>query len=113
MVYDPSRPPSPPSTVPNSFVLVSSRPDNFDDMVRDVDVLIRSEGRSKDVQWAEKLRAVSIAIIHCDADFAVKIRKLPSVGSVEPEHTADIQDVIDNSPPPKVNKPQKPKPFHP
>ena len=107
MVFNPKSRPPRPNTIPDSYILVSSKPDNFDDMVKEVDALIKADGRENDVKWTSQLSTIGIGIIHCDKAFAEKLKKLPTVGSVEPEHTAHIADVIDDKTGPK-KKPRKP-----
>lgn len=107
MVFNPKSRPQGPTAVPNSYILVSSKPDNFDDMVKEVDALIKSEGRENDVKWTSQLSTIGIGIVNCDKAFADLLKKLPTVGSVEPEHTAHIADVIDDKTMPK-KKPRKP-----
>ncbi|HYD17721.1 MAG TPA: hypothetical protein VEF76_04495 [Patescibacteria group bacterium] len=85
MVYDPSRPKGP-ATVPNSYILTAAKDDGFDDMVRAVDALIKSEGRESDVQWTSQLTFIGVGVIKCDDAFAAKLKTLPSVGSVEKEN---------------------------
>lgn len=90
MVYDPKRPRGP-STVPNSYILTTTVDANFYDMIKEVDALIKKEGREKDVQWGNKMEAIGVALLHCDAEFAAKVKSLAHVGSIEPEHRMHIQ----------------------
>lgn len=85
MVYRPGKPRGP-STVPNSYILTTAADASFNDMVKEVDALIKKEGREKDVQWGNKMANIGVANLHCDAEFAAKVKTLPHVGSVEQEH---------------------------
>lgn len=91
MVFDPKHPHRGPSVVPNSYILTSKDGANFADMIREINDLINKEGRQKDVALVNQMPAIGVAVLNADAAFAEKIKKLPSVGSVEPEHNVHIQ----------------------
>ena len=90
MVFDPKRPKGP-TTVPNSYILTTAADANFHDMVKEVDALVKKEGREKDVTWGNKMSTIGVAMLKCDDAFAAKVKALPYVGSVEKEHIAHIQ----------------------
>ncbi|MCC7035927.1 MAG: hypothetical protein IT560_01335 [Alphaproteobacteria bacterium] len=85
MVHDPARPRGP-ATVPNSYILTVAQDASFFDMVKEVDALIKSEGREKDVKWSNKFTEIGVAMLKCDDEFAAKLKQLPYVGAVEKEN---------------------------
>lgn len=90
MVYEPGRRKGP-TTVPNSYILTTAADASFFDMVREVEALIKREGREGDVQFKNKMTAIGVAVLQCDDAFAEKVKGLPLVGSIEKEHIVHAQ----------------------
>lgn len=90
MVYDPKRPRGP-ATEPKSYIVSVAADANFNDMVSEIDALIKREGRGNDVSWANKMVNIGVGVLNCDDDFAAKVKNLPYVGAVEPNHRLYIQ----------------------
>lgn len=90
MVFKPGQPRGP-ATVPNSFIVSVAADANFNDMVSEIDALIKKEGREKDVTWGNKMASIGVGVLNCDDDFAAKVKKLPYVGAIEPNHRVYIQ----------------------
>jgi hypothetical protein len=90
MVYEPGKHQSG-RPIANSYVLTTAQDASFYDMVKEVEALIKKEGREGDVSFTNKMVAIGTAFLHCDAAFAEKVKHLPYVGSVNQEHTVHAQ----------------------
>jgi hypothetical protein len=90
MVYEPGKRKGP-SVVKDSYILTTAADASFFDMVKEVEGLIKKEGKEGEFQIKNKMTAIGLVFIHCDADFAEKLKHLPYVGSVEQEHIAYAQ----------------------
>ncbi len=80
-----------PTTVKDSYVLTAAANASFLGMVNEVEALIKKEGRDGDFAFTNQMEAIGTAFLHCDAAFAEKLKHLPDVGSVNPEHVVHAQ----------------------
>jgi hypothetical protein len=90
MVYEPGKHHAT-GPIANSYILTTAKDANFYDMVREVEALIKKEGRESEFKFTSKMAAIGTAALHCDAAFAEKVKHLPYVGSVSQDNTVHAQ----------------------
>lgn len=81
--------PKEPSTVPGSWVVSLKKGADFKIMVNEIEWLVGGS-RRKDITVGNKMEDIGLLYLKCDAAFAEKIKKLHSVGAVEPERRVFI-----------------------
>ena len=82
MVYRPGEKKLP-EFVPNSYIAMCHEGANFDEMVRDIEKLIRDKGRESDCGIARKSPGMGAVLLNCDAALAQQIKALPSIAHIE------------------------------